>query len=163
MIWNRIVSKRIQTYAMEILIGDLYEKNIHHDIDENPEIDFVTETNRTNIKLEQLVLPLPGHDVKYPANEIHQWYRDMLNQDGIDIDQMKYHIKDYSLPGQYRKFIVRPGQVEWRLVHYDEINDDPLQSDYDRLMKQENSKIIDKKKSILKLVSLLCRFVEHIE
>lgn len=136
MIWNKIVSRRLATYGMSVLIGDLYIIDVKKDV----QVDFVTDANQKNIQLEQIVLPLPGYDVKYPSNEIHSWYRDLLNEDGIQIDQMKYHIKDYSLPGNYRSFIVRPGQVEYRLVNYDNVDDDPLQSDYDRLNNRQNSK-----------------------
>jgi len=135
MIWNKIVSRRLTTYGTDILIGDLYINDIIND----NHVCYVTEENRNQIQLEQIVLPLPGYDIKYPLNDIHSWYRDLLNEDGINIDQMKYHVKDYSLPGGYRQFIVRPGQVEYRLVYYDNINDDPLQSDYDRLTNHENS------------------------
>ena len=135
MIWNKIVSRRLTTYGMSVLIGDLYVT----DANDDHQVNFVTETNQKDIRLEQIVLPLPGYDVKYPSNEIHSWYRDLLNEDGIQIDQMKYHVKDYSLPGNYRQFIIRPGQVEYRLVHYDNIDDDPLQSDYDRLNNRQNS------------------------
>ncbi|CAF5002017.1 unnamed protein product, partial [Rotaria magnacalcarata] len=109
------------------------------DIHNDSNVSFVTETNRNDIKLEQIVLPLPGYDIKYPLNDIHSWYRDLLNEDGIKIDQMKYQVKDYSLPGNYRQFIVRTGQVDYRIVHYDNMNDDPLQSDYDRLMNRDNN------------------------
>ncbi|CAF1603743.1 unnamed protein product [Rotaria magnacalcarata] len=135
MIWNKIVSKRLNTYGTEILVGDLYMNDIHNDSN----VSFVTETNRNDIKLEQIVLPLPGYDIKYPLNDIYSWYRDLLNEDGIKIDQMKYQVKDYSLPGNYRQFIVRTGQVDYRIVHYDNMNDDPLQSDYDRLMNRDNN------------------------
>ncbi|UJR33304.1 hypothetical protein I4U23_020754 [Adineta vaga] len=133
MIWNKIVSRRLITYGMEILIGDLYINDINND----NQVSYVTEQNQKEIKLEQIVLPLPGYDIKYPLNDIHSWYRDLLNEDNINIDQMKYHVKDYSLPGNYRQFIVHPGDIEYRIVYYDNINDDPLHSDYDRLMKHE--------------------------
>ncbi|CAF3503976.1 unnamed protein product [Adineta steineri] len=135
MIWNKIVSRRLITYGNEILIGDLYIDDINND----NHVVYVTETNRNNIKLEQIVLPLPGYDIKYPLNDIHSWYRDLLNEDGINIDQMKYHVKDYSLPGNYRQFLIHPGQIEYKVVSYDNIDDDPLKSDYDRLMNNENS------------------------
>lgn len=137
MIWNRIVSKRLKTFGTKILIGDLYVKDLNND----QQVDFVTEINLNDIQLDQIVLPLPGYDIKYPSNDLHSWYREFLAEDQIDIDQMKYHIKDYSLPGHYRTFLVRPGQVEHRLVHYDQITDDFLHSDYDRLINRETSKL----------------------
>ncbi|CAF0930557.1 unnamed protein product [Adineta steineri] len=54
---------------------------------------------------------------------------------------MKYHVKDYSLPGNYRQFLIHPGQIEYKVVSYDNIDDDPLKSDYDRLMNNENNVI----------------------
>ena len=136
MIWNKIVSRRLNTYGQQILLGDLYVKNFQ---DDNNEIFIVDETNRHDIQLEQIILPLPGHDIKYPSNDIHSWYKDLLNEDGIDINQMKYQVKDYSLPGSYRQFLLRPQQVEHRIVYYDNITDDPLQSDYERLIQQSTS------------------------
>ena len=136
MIWNKIVSRRLKTYGTEVLIGDLFIQDMKNDDTNN--ISYVTEENRKDIQLEQIVLPLPGYDIKYPLNEIHSWYKDLLNEDGINIDQMKYHVKDYSLPGNYRQFLIRPGQVEYRIVYYENITDDPLQSDYDRLNNREN-------------------------
>lgn len=136
MIWNRIVSRRLQTYGNVVLIGDLYIKDTNND----QQVDYVTESNRHDIQLEQIVLPLPGYDMKYPSNELHSWYRQLLRDDQIDIDQMKCDIKDYSLPGHYRAFIVRASQVEHRLVHYDHITDDFLHSDYDRLINRQTSK-----------------------
>ena len=137
MIWNRIVSKRLKTYGTEVLIGDLYRTGN----DDDQQIEHVNETNRREIKLEQIVLPLPGYDIKYPSNELHSWYREFLEEDGIKIDQMKYQVKDYSLPGSYRTFIVRPEQTEHRTVTYDQITDDPLQSDYDRLMNRSSGRL----------------------
>lgn len=143
MIWNKIVSRRLKTYGKQILIGDLYLKNLQggggEDHNSNNEVFIVDETNREHIQLEQIVLPLPGYDIKYPSNDIHSWYKDLLNEDGIDINQMKYQVKDYSLPGNYRQFLLRPEQVEYRIVYYDNITDDPLQSDYERLIQQSTN------------------------
>ena len=46
------------------MIGDLVRKD--HAKDEIIELD---ESNVGNFKIEQVVLPLPGHSVKYPNNE----------------------------------------------------------------------------------------------
>jgi len=136
MIWNKIVTRRFETYGFEILVGDLYMTD--NDDDDNEKVNFVTEINRSEIKLSQLVLPLPGHDIVYPKNSIHSWYKDLLKEDGIDIDQFKCQIKDYSLSGDYRHFIVKPGNVDYHRVHYSKPDDDSLlQSDYDRICGKE--------------------------
>ena len=49
-----------------------------------------------------IVMPLPGYDIIYPEGQIKEWYAEMLNEDGFDIDDMKHEIKQYSLSGAYR-------------------------------------------------------------
>lgn len=40
-------------------------------------------------------------------------YREMLSADGLDIDNMRHKVKDYSLAGAYRRIIIRPSDVSW--------------------------------------------------
>lgn len=40
-------------------------------------------------------------------------YRELLSADGLDIDNMRHKVKDYSLAGAYRRIIIRPSDVSW--------------------------------------------------
>lgn len=40
-------------------------------------------------------------------------YRELLTADGLDIDNMRHKVKDYSLAGAYRRIIIRPTDVSW--------------------------------------------------
>ena len=40
-------------------------------------------------------------------------YRELLSADGLDIDNMRHKVKDYSLAGAYRRVIIRPSDVSW--------------------------------------------------
>ena len=64
----------------------------------------ITEEDIVNgtYTITDVVLPLPGYDITYPANVINDWYCEMLTKDGIDKDNMRHQIKDYSLSGAYR-------------------------------------------------------------
>lgn len=43
-------------------------------------------------------------------------YRELLSADGLDIDNMRHKVKDYSLAGAYRRIIIRPTDVSWSAV-----------------------------------------------
>lgn len=44
-------------------------------------------------------------------------YRELLSTDGLDIDNMRHKVKDYSLAGAYRRIIIRPTDVSWSAVY----------------------------------------------
>ncbi|KAI5296054.1 hypothetical protein KEM52_005867 [Ascosphaera acerosa] len=63
-----------------------------------------------------LVLPLPGFDVVYPANAMKDFYATFMGSDRgghLDPLDMRRSWKDISLSGGYRKVLSRPGP------HYD--------------------------------------------
>lgn len=40
-------------------------------------------------------------------------YRELLTADGLDIDNMRHKVRDYSLAGAYRRVLIRPSDVSW--------------------------------------------------
>ena len=57
-----------------------------------------------------IVLPLPGFDVLYPANDIEKFYKDFMSSErggGLDPFDMRRKQKDFSLSGGYRKILAR--------------------------------------------------------
>lgn len=44
---------------------------------------------------------------------VGEGYRELLSADGLDIDNMRHKVKDYSLAGAYRRVIIRPTDVSW--------------------------------------------------
>ena len=78
-------------------------------------IEFISEPSRTAVTvvteehlksgqftIHDVVLPLPGYDVVYPDNQLKDHYRQVMANDGLDIDNMKRKVRDYSLSGAYR-------------------------------------------------------------
>ncbi|OCT49742.1 putative pseudouridine synthase TruD/Pus7 [Cladophialophora carrionii] len=67
-----------------------------------------------------IVLPLPGFDVLYPANAGGEWYKTFMASEaggGLDPYNMRRKQKDFSLSGGYRKILARIGEV-WEVnVH----------------------------------------------
>ncbi len=57
-----------------------------------------------------IVLPLPGFDVLYPANDMEKFYKDSMSSErggGLDPFDMRRKQKDFSLSGGYRKILAR--------------------------------------------------------
>uniref|UniRef100_A0A8C2FR27 Pseudouridylate synthase 7 homolog n=1 Tax=Cyprinus carpio TaxID=7962 RepID=A0A8C2FR27_CYPCA len=106
-VWNCMVSKRMEAFGLRAVEGDLVlrgsecvcaEKHSVHDV----------------------VMPLPGFDVIYPTHSVGGGYRDMLSADDLDIDSMRHKVRDYSLAGAYRRILIRPRDVSWELIQYDD-------------------------------------------
>uniref|UniRef100_A0A5F9CW18 Pseudouridine synthase 7 n=1 Tax=Oryctolagus cuniculus TaxID=9986 RepID=A0A5F9CW18_RABIT len=74
--------------------------------------------------------PVPGDLVLKGVSEA---YREMLTADNLDIDNMRHKIRDYSLSGAYRKIIIRPQNVSWEVVTYDDPKIPLFNTDVDNL------------------------------
>lgn len=88
-----------------------------------------------------VVLPLPGYDVLYPANESGVWYKSfMASEAGGNLDpyNMRRKQRDFSLSGSYRKVMARIGK-EWeaRVEEYDESKGEKqfVETDLEKLQK----------------------------
>ncbi|TGZ79223.1 tRNA pseudouridine synthase D [Ascodesmis nigricans] len=59
-----------------------------------------------NYKITDIVLPTPGWDIVYPRNpDVMKVYEDIMRADGLDPCDMKRRVRDWSLPGSYRKVV----------------------------------------------------------
>ncbi|XP_032132237.1 pseudouridylate synthase 7 homolog isoform X6 [Sapajus apella] len=74
--------------------------------------------------------PVPGDLV---LKGVREAYREMLTADNLDIDNMRHKIRDYSLSGAYRKIIIRPQNVSWEVVAYDDPKIPLFNTDVDNL------------------------------
>lgn len=64
--------------------------------------------------IRDIVLPTPGYDIAYPANELQQVYVELMARDGLDPMQMRRSVREVSLSGAYRKILGGVlGPVEW--------------------------------------------------
>ncbi|XP_026847877.1 pseudouridylate synthase 7 homolog [Drosophila persimilis] len=85
-------------------------------------------------KLSDVVLPLPGHDITYPANECGAWYEEMMAEVGLSSELLKHKEKTYALGGAYRKMIIQPNDLKWSFRRYNTPEDTLIASDFE-LMK----------------------------
>jgi tRNA pseudouridine13 synthase len=132
------------------------------------EVIFIDKNNIHKYSIYDVVLPLPGCNITYPANEVADWYKDLLLADGLlekDFNSgLKYlffrlikydfllllfsqlyfaylffifnYVYDYStygINGAYRPMVLRPSNLKWKFVHYDNPDQKLIPSDLDRL------------------------------
>ncbi|XP_071960037.1 pseudouridylate synthase 7 homolog isoform X2 [Antedon mediterranea] len=107
-IWNAMATKRIQEYGLKPVVGDLAL-----DGDSNKNAYVVTDSDLNELKIEDIVLPQPGYNIIYPTHSIGDQYKAMMEEDGVTLQSLKHEVKEYSLPGAYRKIIVKPSNVNW--------------------------------------------------
>jgi tRNA pseudouridine13 synthase len=68
-------------------------------------------------RIEDVVLPLPGSEVRYPQHASSDVYRQLAERDGVSLDSSPHGVKDFSiteLPGAYRHLLHRPKDLEVR-------------------------------------------------
>ncbi|TPX49806.1 hypothetical protein SeMB42_g00594 [Synchytrium endobioticum] len=154
-VWNRIVSARLEKLGRHVVPGDLVSTSIANgnqplssamETDEpiddeslstppTPDTDTVqavTSENASQYSIYDIVAPLPGHSVTYPANMLEE-YKRVMAEDGLDPLDMKRNVWDYSLPGSYRNIVGRVKNLEWKFTNYNFADEQLVSTDLDRL------------------------------
>ena len=79
----------------------------------------VTDANIGDFTIEDVVMPMVGHDINFPKNEeIKKIITDIMQEDGITIENFaKLAANDcISASGSYRKIVTRPEEVWFDIV-----------------------------------------------
>lgn len=91
-----------------------------------------------------IVLPLPGYDVVYPANQMTEFYKKFMASErggGLDPYDMRRKWKDVSLSGSYRKLLSRPGpEYSFDVKAYTQDDEQFVSTDLDRLKGLDKTK-----------------------
>lgn len=158
-IWNYVASERIKRYGTKIMEGDLvlmteeekqnaqeqsksvededevegFEEDVKQDIFIRARPVTKEEIENGSKTIFDVVLPTPGFDIRYPANDLKQVYIDEMKKDGLDPDDMRRKIREFSLAGSYRHLISKPEVVEWWIRKYDDETEQMVKTDFDLL------------------------------
>jgi tRNA pseudouridine13 synthase len=135
LVWNNVLSARLRMSSAEVLPGDLVlvertTKVVQNDeVDQDGEIVIAAagtalpeddnsfqraraltseEVKSGAWTIADVVLPTPGWDIEYPANEeLMKVYKGVMAKDGLDPTDMRRSVREWSLPGSYRKMMSR--------------------------------------------------------
>ncbi|KAJ1617901.1 pseudouridine synthase, partial [Pavlovales sp. CCMP2436] len=138
-VWNCVASERIRCFGSQPIVGDLPAEGADAPpADKGEAADEAGEGAGGELHLPKLalraltqadvdartfaitdvLLPLPGTDVLYPANEVGALYAEVMAVDGLDPHDMDRKVREHSLAGGYRKLVVCPGEMSHALLSY---------------------------------------------
>lgn len=161
-IWNLVVSKRFEMFGMEVQVGDLVlvqndAPAQEQDVDgEDFEEDVATskfvrarplteeDIASSTYTIYDVVLPTPGFDILYPANEkLMQVYTDVMAKDGLDPLKMNRRVREFSLAGSYRHIMGKPTNLSYKIVKYDDPHEPMVRTDLEltRLKKEGQTNV----------------------
>ncbi|KAK5644034.1 hypothetical protein RI129_007879 [Pyrocoelia pectoralis] len=160
LVWNRVVSRRIKEFGFKPIVGDLVlltevdlapaevdelvpsieESETEELTQTGTEVKVLTESDLSTYTIYDVVLPLPGYDITYPDNEVKNWYKEILEENGLTLEVSKQKVKTYNLSGTYRKILAQVKNLSWKTVKYDHPNDILIRSDYEELTGAEEQK-----------------------
>ena len=172
-VWNFVAGRRWEMHGDSVLEGDLVvvgEKDggdqtsrdqvdedgepvfhpAEHDTAQDPDDAFTRARPLSKVEAESgkfdifdIVLPLPGYDVEYPANSIGEYYKDFMGSEAggkLDPHNMRRAWKDLSLSGAYRKLMARPGLgFSMEVKRYQDENEQMVETDLERLKREQKA------------------------
>ncbi|OHE98746.1 tRNA pseudouridine synthase D [Colletotrichum orchidophilum] len=117
-VWNHAASHRWRLYGGKVVEGDLVlvdSPTSNPDADEDDDAESssaraltASEAASGTYTIHDIVLPSPGHSVAYPTNAVGAFYKDFMRDNGdLDPHDMLRRHREFSLPGAYRKVVVR--------------------------------------------------------
>ncbi|XP_021742225.1 multisubstrate pseudouridine synthase 7-like [Chenopodium quinoa] len=90
--------------------------------------------------IDDVVLPLPGSRVMYPANAVADVYHDLAKKDNISLTESVHNVKEFSITsmtGAYRRVFQKPIDFEWEVLKYTDASTPLAETDLDILAKTE--------------------------
>ncbi|KAH9289310.1 hypothetical protein KI387_033427, partial [Taxus chinensis] len=135
----------------EVSDGDTgYEFDVIDDATESDlsqeSVNVATIANADDIALgkytiDDVVLPLPGSRIIYPANDIAETFHNLAGKDSVNLRESSHNVKEYSImsvTGGYRRLIQKPLDYMWNIIKYVDPTQPLVETDLDALAKCSN-------------------------
>jgi len=121
LVWNRAVSERVKKFGLvRPIVGDLV-------MGEGIPPTLVTQNNIDQFSIYDVVLPLPGYDIKKPSGDLGVLYNKVLSEEFHLVSQDCFQPKSkalWDLPGAYRYIMAKPKSLQYSIGYYDGVNSD---------------------------------------
>ncbi|VDK76534.1 unnamed protein product [Litomosoides sigmodontis] len=114
LLWNKVVTRRVKNKGFRAISGDL---NLQGEAIK----DFENE---------EIALPLISGSVKFPNNEVRDWYAEIMAEDGITVEMFEALEKEWAVSGVMRPLIIKPQNVKYKILTYPEART-KLQTDFE--------------------------------
>ncbi|XP_022098765.1 pseudouridylate synthase 7 homolog-like protein [Acanthaster planci] len=116
LVWNRMASERLRLYGYRAVVGDL----VLMGDEKRGARDKIREVSEDDVKLgtfsiRDVVLPLPGNNIRYPSNRMGEAYTKCLSEMGLGSCTYRLHDLQLNIPGDYRRLIEWPEDLVWDL------------------------------------------------
>ncbi|CEP03890.1 unnamed protein product (mitochondrion) [Plasmodiophora brassicae] len=130
-IWNRLATFRLKELdSTRPVVGDLV---LDRSDPRERSVIVLDADSVERYTIEDVVLPLPGYDIKLPGNAVGQHCMDLLAEHNLSLEKWKHRVKDFSACGAYRHVVVKPTDMNWDVVRYDDKTAPLLLTDMDRM------------------------------
>ncbi|XP_077194725.1 pseudouridylate synthase PUS7L isoform X2 [Paroedura picta] len=118
-IWNEAASYRIKTYGTKVVSGDLiFAEDRTANSSLNAKVHIVTSAEEMDDKytINQVVLPMVGYSIQYPANQVGEWYHKRLARDGLQTCKFRLPALQLNVPGCYRHLLKYPHNLSYSFL-----------------------------------------------
>jgi len=119
-------------------------------------VKVLTDKDCHLYSISDVVLPLPGHAVRFPENIVGERFKSMIEADGLSMKAFSDNtLKDFRLAGDYRKIVAKPKDFDWKIVNYDDASQPLSETDMDQILKLPlDAHVTGSKKAVLTSFSL---------
>ncbi|NXL46064.1 PUS7L protein, partial [Podilymbus podiceps] len=117
-IWNEAASYRLKIYGSKVVEGDLvFSEENDGSVSLNDKVHVVTapEESANKYSINQVVLPMVGHSIKYPSNKVGQWYHERLSKDELQMCKFRVSPLQLNIPGCYRPILKHVQNLSYSL------------------------------------------------
>ncbi|KAM9029431.1 pseudouridylate synthase PUS7L isoform 1-T1 [Ara ararauna] len=107
-IWNEATSYRLKIYGSKVVEGDLVfseENDESNFLNDKVHVVTAAEELANKYSINQVVLPMVGHSIKYPSNKVGQWYQERLSKDELQMCKFRVSPLQLNIPGCYRPIL----------------------------------------------------------